>query len=70
VTAPEENGGKNRQWKKINFFEQNFSPLKQNFFELFFLFLIANCAKFKMQKEKKSKILFLHGKNGGEILTG
>jgi hypothetical protein len=53
LSAAKENGGKKSAMKKKkNFFELNFSPLKQNFCELFFLFLLANCAKFKMQKEK------------------
>ncbi len=55
---PKKTAVKNRRWKKNNFLELNFSSLKQNFFELFFLFLIANCAKFKMQKEKSRKKIF------------
>jgi hypothetical protein len=36
------------------------------FFNFFFLFLIANCAKFKMQKEKSRKIFFYIGKKTAE----
>ncbi len=43
----------------MNFLKLNFSPLKKIFFELFFLFLIANCVKFKMQKEKSKKIFYI-----------
>ncbi len=70
LSTAKENDSKKLAMKKKQNFELNFSPLKQNFFELFLLFLIANCRKFKMKKEKKSKMLFLHSKNGGEILIG
>ncbi len=44
--------------KKLIFLEK-FSPLELNFLNLFFfLFLIANSAKFKMQKEKSQKFCF------------
>ncbi len=50
----------------MNFFELNFSSLKQNFFELCFLVsyskLCEVCAKFKMQKEKSRKKNFNIGK--------
>ncbi len=56
MSAAKENGGKKSAMKKkINFFKLTFSRLKQNFFELFFLVFIANCAKFKMQQEKSWK---------------
>ncbi len=60
---------KNQQWKKNNLFEQNFSPLKLNFFELFFLVSYSKLCEVS-EAEKKSKTLFLHGKNDGEILIG
>jgi hypothetical protein len=67
--ATKENGSKKLVMVKKIFFKQNFLPLKQIFCKLFFLFLIAKSVKFKMHKEK-IKILFLHGKNCGERLTG
>jgi hypothetical protein len=58
LSTAEENGGKKSPMQKSNCFEQNFSPPKLNLFRLFVLFLIANSAKFKMQKEKSHKFCF------------
>jgi hypothetical protein len=67
---PKKTAVKNLRWKKINFFELNFSPLKQIFSNFFFLFHIANCAKFRMQKEKSWKKTFLRRKKDHEMVIG
>jgi hypothetical protein len=49
---PKKTAVKKSAMKKKNFFELNFSPKKKIFINFFFLFLIANSAKFRTQKEK------------------
>jgi hypothetical protein len=70
LSAAEENGGKKSAMKKKIFFSTKFFTTNTNFVQTFFL---VSCSKFcevKSAKRKKSKILLLHNKNGGESLTG
>jgi hypothetical protein len=55
--------------KKLIFLNLIFHLYNKIFSNFFFLFHIANCAKFKMLKEKSRKFC-IYTVNGGEILIG
>jgi hypothetical protein len=62
LSAAKENGRKKSAMEKKKFLTSFFTSKTNFFLNFFFLFLIENCAKFKMQKEKSRKINFYMGK--------
>ncbi len=54
----------------MNFFELNFSSLKQIFFELFFLVSYSKLCEVYDAKRKKLKKKFLHRKKDRETVIG
>jgi hypothetical protein len=63
LSAAKENCGKKSAMNKKFFFFNLIFPLKKKIvWNIFFLFLIANCAKFRMKQKKGAKKIFYLGK--------
>jgi hypothetical protein len=64
--ATEENGGKKSAMGKNNFYKTKFFTAKRKCFRNFSSCFYGKFCEVKDTKRKKSKILFLHGKNCGK----